>query len=297
MQSKGRAIRLPEDAVAAENAAERAGEPLDRQLPRVVASLDQPLTADATATLGDLLATDEASIADDVAETLSLEGLEEAIDRRGQLERDVVRLRFGLDGQPPASLESTAKSLGIGVRRVRSLEASALRSLSAQPEVLAFHTGRLIARSGETAEHRREVGGSGEENSIISPDLGWLSRNVPRMQERPRETDRGSSRWSVRTLVTGITGHRPSDRRQVDANLMRASRFKRDVEQRRRDRLVSGGARGIASAARPSTVTAIFVRSPSDRPTGASIEPSSASKLAERERAVAAPHRRAAAGR
>jgi RNA polymerase primary sigma factor len=139
VQSKGRAIRLPEDAVAAENAAERAGEQPERQLPRVVASLDQPLTADATATLGDVITTDEEPIDLEVAERVSLEGLDEAIGRLPELERDVLRLRFGLDGQPPASLETTAKSLGIGVRRVRSLESSALRELSEQPEVSSLN--------------------------------------------------------------------------------------------------------------------------------------------------------------
>jgi RNA polymerase primary sigma factor len=138
VQSKGRAIRLPEDAVAAENAVERAGEGNERHLPRVVASLDQPVANDASATLGDLLAADDTAVADDVVEVLSFQGLEEAIGRLSELERDVVRLRFGLGGEPPASLETTARALGIGVRRVRSLEASALRVLAAQPEVSAF---------------------------------------------------------------------------------------------------------------------------------------------------------------
>jgi RNA polymerase primary sigma factor len=138
VQSKGRAIRLPEDAVAAENAVERAGEGNERHLPRVVASLDQPVANDASATLGDLLAADDTAVADDVVEVLSFQGLEEAIGRLSELERDVVRLRFGLGGEPPASLETTARALGIGVRRVRSLEASALRVLAAQPEVNAF---------------------------------------------------------------------------------------------------------------------------------------------------------------
>lgn len=138
VQSKGRAIRLPEDAVAAENAAERGGEGNERHLPRVVASLDRPVANDASATLGDLLAADDTAVADDVVEILSFQGLEEAIGRLSELERDVVRLRFGLGGEPPASLETTARALGIGVRRVRSLEASALRVLAAQPEVSAF---------------------------------------------------------------------------------------------------------------------------------------------------------------
>jgi len=140
VQSKGRAIRLPEDAVAAEAAAERDGEgDGGPHLPRVVASLDQPLGMEATATLGDLIATDEEPIDDMIARTVSRERLGRAIDRLPDLERQVVRLRFGLVGEPPASLELTAKRLGIGVRRVRSIEASALRFLAAQPEVGALH--------------------------------------------------------------------------------------------------------------------------------------------------------------
>jgi RNA polymerase primary sigma factor len=139
VQSKGRAIRLPEDAVAAEAAAEREGDDHQPHLPRVVASLDQPLASEATATLGDLLAGDNEPVDEEVTQTISLERLEEAIDRLPELERSVVRLRFGLTGKPPASLETTARELGIGVRRVRSVEASALRFLAEQPEVGALY--------------------------------------------------------------------------------------------------------------------------------------------------------------
>ena len=89
---------------------------------------------------GDLFAADNVPVDEDVATLVSLEGLGEAVERLGELERDVVRLRFGLDGEPPASLETTAKRLGIGVRRVRSVEASALRFLATQPEVGALHS-------------------------------------------------------------------------------------------------------------------------------------------------------------
>jgi RNA polymerase primary sigma factor len=139
VQSKGRAIRLPEDAVAAETRAEREGDGSEARLPRVVASLDQPLGVDATATLGDVVATDETPIDDRVTTIVSLEELGTAIERLPELERDVVRLRFGLAGEPPASLETTAKRLGIGVRRVRSVETAALRFLAVQPEVGALH--------------------------------------------------------------------------------------------------------------------------------------------------------------
>jgi RNA polymerase primary sigma factor len=135
VQSKGRAIRLPEDAVAAENAAEREGDQLENLLPRVVASLDQPLGSEASATLGDLVAGDETPVDDEVATLVSIEKLGMVIGRLSEIEQEVVRLRFGLGGEAPASLETTAKRLGIGVRRVRSMEASALRFLASQPEI------------------------------------------------------------------------------------------------------------------------------------------------------------------
>ena len=58
VQSKGRAIRLPEDALASELEAD----PDHVRLPRVVASLDQPLTSEATATLGDVVSGDETAL-------------------------------------------------------------------------------------------------------------------------------------------------------------------------------------------------------------------------------------------
>jgi RNA polymerase primary sigma factor len=135
VQSKGRAIRLPEDALAAEFEAD----PDHVRLPRVVASLDQPLTSEATATLGDLVAGEETSFEDEIAHTLTLDKIDVALGRLPELERHVVRLRFGLDGSSPASLEATARTLGIGVRRVRRIEASALAFLAAQPEIEGIH--------------------------------------------------------------------------------------------------------------------------------------------------------------
>jgi RNA polymerase primary sigma factor len=140
VQSKSRAIRLPEDAVAAEAQAEReGGDSREPHLPRVVASLDQPLSSEASATLGDIVAGEEDPIEDAITELASRAEIGAAVDRLPELEQSVVRLRFGLNGAQPASLEATAKELGIGVRRVRSVEASALRLLAAQPEVSALY--------------------------------------------------------------------------------------------------------------------------------------------------------------
>jgi len=134
VQSKGRTIRLPEDALAAESEAD--GESM---LPRVVASLDQPIASEATSTLGDIVAAEEPGFEDDIATLLAYHDLSRAIERLPELDRSVIRLRFGLDGASAASLESTARTLGIGVRRVRRIEAEALRFLAVQPEVEAVH--------------------------------------------------------------------------------------------------------------------------------------------------------------
>lgn len=140
VQSKGRAIRLPEDAVAQEMAADKDGGEVQLRLPRVVASLDQPLGIDASATLGDIITDETSSMEEEITMTLSLKSLLAAINRLPQLDQEVVKLRFGLEGRSPCSLENTAKTLGIGVRRVRSLEANALRFLAAQPEVSSLYS-------------------------------------------------------------------------------------------------------------------------------------------------------------
>jgi DNA-directed RNA polymerase sigma subunit (sigma70/sigma32) len=51
----------------------------------------------------------------------------------------VLRLRFGFNGDSPASLQTTAERLGVGVRRVRRAEEEALAALSADGAVLGAH--------------------------------------------------------------------------------------------------------------------------------------------------------------
>ena len=53
--------------------------------------------------------------------------------------RHVVARRFGLDGQPPQTLEEVGVGLGITRERVRQLEARALRQLRAVAPELALY--------------------------------------------------------------------------------------------------------------------------------------------------------------
>jgi len=106
---------------------------------RVVASLDQPAGSDGTTALGDLVGTDEHTFEEDVERQMVLDRVRHAVDALGELERDVVRIRYGLDGGSPTSLQATASRLGIGVRRARQAEARALQQLAALPEVESAH--------------------------------------------------------------------------------------------------------------------------------------------------------------
>jgi RNA polymerase primary sigma factor len=109
------------------------------QVARVVASLDQPAAADSTATLGDLVSTDLSDFEDDVTSELTLDLVRQAVDRLSDLQRQVIRHRFGFDGSDPASLQTTAERLGIGVRKVRQAEAEALEVLGDSQMLEAAH--------------------------------------------------------------------------------------------------------------------------------------------------------------
>jgi RNA polymerase primary sigma factor len=126
--------RHPSDEELAEAAGVSAAQLEDaRQAARVVASLDQPVGPDAETSLGELVEAPGTSVEDVVGANLAINRLHEAVDSLEPLERAVIRLRFGLDSGEPASLEATAKALGIGPRRARQLEASALSRLSERP--------------------------------------------------------------------------------------------------------------------------------------------------------------------
>ena len=106
---------------------------------RVVASLDQPAGTDSGTALGDLVGADEHTFEDDVERQMVLGRVRDAVDTLGELERDVLRIRYGLDDGTPTSLQATASRLGIGVRRARQAEARALQQLATLADVEAAH--------------------------------------------------------------------------------------------------------------------------------------------------------------
>jgi len=165
VQQHGRTIRIPLevgerlqrlDAVTAELAGALGRPPTDEELTeatgmdaderaslegvaRVAASLDQPAAADSATSLGDLVAPDGRDWAGEVDEAMVFDRVRAAVDRLPGLQRDVLRLRFGFDGDSPASLQATAERLGVGVRRVRRAEEEGLAALSSDDAVVGAH--------------------------------------------------------------------------------------------------------------------------------------------------------------
>jgi RNA polymerase primary sigma factor len=129
----GRAPTEDEIAMAANLSASQLADV--RHAARVVASLDQAVGPEGETSLGDLVVAQDTSFEDEVDESISREMLRSAVEELDELERQVVTLRFGLQGDRPASLEATARILGIGPRRARRLEASALAKLAENPRL------------------------------------------------------------------------------------------------------------------------------------------------------------------
>ena len=105
----------------------------------VTASLDQPASSDSATTLGDLVAPSQRDWVGDIEQTMMDDQLHDALTKLNQLQRDVLTYRFGLNGAIPLSLQATATTMDIGVRRVRRAEEEALEILRDDAAVVAAH--------------------------------------------------------------------------------------------------------------------------------------------------------------
>src|SRR5437016_10685818 len=110
-----------------------------RQAARAVASLDKPVGEDDGTRFGDLIATPDTGPEEEVHVSLEQEMLRRALEELPERERDILKLRYGLDGDPdPKSLEEIGRTLGLTRERVRQIEAQALERLSVQREIEAL---------------------------------------------------------------------------------------------------------------------------------------------------------------
>jgi RNA polymerase primary sigma factor len=126
-----------------EELAERAKLPLKqvrevREVARAVTSLDKPI-GETEGTFGELVASEHETPEDEVTYSLQEKALRRAVSELPEREQEVVKLRYGLNGdRDPKSLEAISRELGLTRERVRQIEASALELLSVNRELDAL---------------------------------------------------------------------------------------------------------------------------------------------------------------
>jgi RNA polymerase primary sigma factor len=111
-----------------------------RQAARAVTSLDRPIGDQGDATYGDVVSREQAPPPEEeVRVALGRDALRRAIANLPDREREVVKLRYGLNGNgEPTSLEEIGRRLGITRERVRQIEAQALERLAVNRELEAL---------------------------------------------------------------------------------------------------------------------------------------------------------------
>jgi RNA polymerase primary sigma factor len=109
-----------------------------RDAGRAVTSLDKPIGEEGETALGDLFASDEPSPEEEVHLTLSEEVIRRTVNELPETERDVLKLRYGINGDEPTPLRETGKRLGMSPERVRQIESKALAKLAMRRELDAL---------------------------------------------------------------------------------------------------------------------------------------------------------------
>ena len=118
-----------------EEVAERLNVPVSRvrevlKISRDPVSLDTPIGEEDDSHLGDFIEDDTAlSPADSAAFSMLREELSTALESLTERERQVVRLRFGLEDGRARTLEEVGKEFNVTRERIRQIEAKALRKL------------------------------------------------------------------------------------------------------------------------------------------------------------------------
>jgi RNA polymerase primary sigma factor len=109
-----------------------------RDTVRVVTSLDRPVGEEEETSFGSLLASDERSPEEEVDISLRDEALRRALAQLPETEREVVKLRYGINGDDPTPLSETGRRLGLSQDAVRRLERKALSELAQSRELEAL---------------------------------------------------------------------------------------------------------------------------------------------------------------
>ena len=109
-----------------------------REAARVVTSLDRPVGEAEETTLGALLPSGEQGPDEELDISLRGEAVHQALARLPERQREVVKLRYGINGDDPTPLREAGRRLGISPEAVRKIERQALAELAESRELEAL---------------------------------------------------------------------------------------------------------------------------------------------------------------
>jgi RNA polymerase primary sigma factor len=109
-----------------------------REYSRTVTSLERPVGEEGDTELGDLLPSDAPEPIEEVEIGLRQEAVHRALENLSDQEQQVIRLRYGINGDDPTPLREAGRRLGLSPERVRRIEHKALERLACTREVAAL---------------------------------------------------------------------------------------------------------------------------------------------------------------
>ncbi len=133
VQRLGREPRPDEIAAELDMTTEEVREVL--RMAQQPVSLEKPIGEDEESELGDFVQDDQAeSPFDSASLSLRREDIERALESLPERERKVIELRYGLNGEPPCTLEEVGRAFGVTRERIRQIENNTLKKLETLPE-------------------------------------------------------------------------------------------------------------------------------------------------------------------
>jgi RNA polymerase primary sigma factor len=111
-----------------------------REAARAVTSLDRPVGEEGQTSFGELVAGDDPGPEETLHVSLEEDTLRRAVASLPDRQQEVLKLRYGLNGEngDPHSLEEIGRQMGLTRERVRQLEAEALERLAVNREIEAL---------------------------------------------------------------------------------------------------------------------------------------------------------------